>query len=80
MEQDRLGEAKSTALNTYILKRQADLQHRLWLLTLGDERLFLAPILEQLITRGGKVLDMGTGTGIWAIEFGVKPYSLVWRS
>ncbi|TVY80933.1 Secondary metabolism regulator laeA [Lachnellula suecica] len=47
-----------------------DLQHHLWLLTLGNERLYLAPIAEQLRTvGGGKVLDMCTGTGIWAIDF-----------
>lgn len=48
-----------------------DLQHRLWLLTL-EERLHLAPIEDQLrAIGGGWVLDMCTGTGIWAVEFGM---------
>jgi hypothetical protein len=41
-----------------------DLQHHLWLLML-KEKLYLAPVnIPQ------RVLDVGTGTGIWAIEFG----------
>jgi len=40
-----------------------DLQHQLWLLTCSDE-LYLAPIRNL-----HNVLDIGTGTGIWAIEF-----------
>ena len=36
----------------------------LWI-CLGD-KLYLAPIGKD----PGKVLDVGTGTGIWAIEFG----------
>jgi len=44
-----------------------DLQHHLFLLTL-DGKLALAPIEEM---PGGihNVLDIGTGTGIWAIDF-----------
>ncbi len=36
-----------------------------------DGKLHLAPIEEM---KGGltNVLDIGTGTGIWAIEFGMK--------
>ncbi|KAM0816049.1 hypothetical protein AB5N19_01850 [Seiridium cardinale] len=40
-----------------------DLQHRIALQVL-DWKLFLAPI-----DRPNRVLDLGTGTGIWAIEF-----------
>jgi len=41
-----------------------DLQHHMWLLTL-DAKLSLAPLPENV----GRVLDVGTGTGIWAIDF-----------
>src|SRR3954447_5085783 len=40
-----------------------DLQHQLWLITLYDE-LSLSPIKNP-----HRVLDIGTGTGIWAIEY-----------
>lgn len=43
-----------------------DLQHQLWLITLNDQ-LFLSPI-----TSPRNVLDIGTGTGIWAIELASK--------
>jgi SAM-dependent methyltransferase len=43
-----------------------DLQHQLWLLTLHNE-LFLAPIPAPR-----NVLDIGTGTGIWAIELATR--------
>jgi len=35
-------------------------------LTLLDRKLYLAPIGES----PRRVLDLGTGTGIWAIDFG----------
>lgn len=35
-------------------------------LTIMDRRLFFAPISEA----PQRVLDLGTGTGIWAIDFG----------
>jgi len=41
-----------------------DLQHHLWRLTLDGE-LYIAPIPHTV----SNVLDLGTGTGIWAIEF-----------
>lgn len=43
-----------------------DLQHQLWVLTLHQE-LFLAPVKTL-----NDVLDIGTGTGIWAIELANK--------
>jgi hypothetical protein len=42
-----------------------DLFHSMFRHMLGN-RLFLAPIKEGPL----RVLDIGTGTGIWAIEFG----------
>ncbi|KAI8150971.1 putative methyltransferase tdiE [Colletotrichum sp. SAR 10_70] len=44
-----------------------DLQHHLFLLTL-DERLHLAPLDPAKPPQ--RVLDIGTGTGIWAADFG----------
>ncbi|KAF4456668.1 hypothetical protein F53441_1224 [Fusarium austroafricanum] len=46
-----------------------DLQHNLWLLTLQGE-LDLSPKIKESAKR---VLDVGTGTDIWAIEYGVPP-------
>jgi ubiquinone/menaquinone biosynthesis C-methylase UbiE len=46
-------------------KDRLDLQHHLYKLML-DERLYLAPIKKN----PQNVLDIGTGTGLWAIEFG----------
>jgi hypothetical protein len=45
-----------------------DLQHHLFLLTVSGH-LYLAPI-KDLPTGVHNVLDIATGTGIWAIEFG----------
>jgi hypothetical protein len=47
-----------------------DLQHHLFTLTF-DGKLHIAPIEE---IKGGihNVLDIGTGTGIWAMDFGMK--------
>ena len=45
-------------------KEQLDLGHHIYLMLL-DNRLFLAPINPE----PQKVLDVGTGTGIWAIDF-----------
>jgi SAM-dependent methyltransferase len=44
-----------------------DLQHNLFLLTL-DDRLGLAPPNEP-DSKAKHVLDIGTGTGIWAIDY-----------
>jgi ubiquinone/menaquinone biosynthesis C-methylase UbiE len=43
------------------------MQHHLWFMTLYDQ-LFLAPIKPN----PHNVLDIGTGTGIWAIDFGQR--------
>jgi ubiquinone/menaquinone biosynthesis C-methylase UbiE len=53
---------------TQIEQDRLDLQHHLFLLTLDGE-LYNAPIKDL---PGGvhNVLDIATGTGIWAIEFG----------
>lgn len=44
-----------------------DFQHHMFILTF-DSKLFLSPIpkTQQPI----RVLDAGTGTGVWAIDFG----------
>jgi SAM-dependent methyltransferase len=47
--------------------QRLDLQHNQWRLTL-DGRLFIAPIPSP-ISSPYQVLDIGTGTGLWAIEF-----------
>lgn len=44
-----------------------DMLHHMFKLVLND-RLFLAPIENGPI----RVLDIGTGTGLWAIEFGTS--------
>ena len=45
----------------------SDLQHHLFLLTL-DHKLGLAPP-NKPDSNVKRVLDLGTGTGIWAIDF-----------
>ncbi|KAG4442645.1 hypothetical protein IFR05_001901 [Cadophora sp. M221] len=45
-------------------QERLDMQHQLWYMTL-HHRLFLAPVSEN----PQHVLDIGTGTGIWAIDF-----------
>ncbi|RMI95818.1 hypothetical protein BHE90_017393 [Fusarium euwallaceae] len=44
-----------------------DLQHNLFLLTFDDKLGLSPPNLPEFKT--GRVLDLGTGTGIWAIDF-----------
>lgn len=46
-------------------KDRLDIAHEM-MLTMLDRELFLAPIGDS----PGRVLDLGTGTGIWAIDFG----------
>lgn len=50
--------------NDEIEQDRLDLQHHIWRMTLNGN-LFRAPI----VTKPQRVLDMGTGTGIWAIDF-----------
>ncbi|KAF6802330.1 methyltransferase domain-containing protein [Colletotrichum musicola] len=45
-----------------------DMQHQMWLHVL-DDRLGVAPPCAEGTTVG-RVLDVGTGTGIWALNFG----------
>ena len=45
-----------------------DYQHRVFTFS-NDGKLYLAPIDENV----SNVLDVATGTGIWAIEFGTLP-------
>lgn len=48
--------------------KNTDLQHNLFLLTF-DNTLGLAPPCQK-DSSVKRVLDVGTGTGIWAIDFG----------
>lgn len=45
--------------------QRLDMMHEMMLLMMG-QRLFLAPITDK----PQQVLDLGTGTGIWALDFG----------
>ncbi|KAK1974423.1 methyltransferase domain-containing protein [Colletotrichum cereale] len=45
-----------------------DLEHTLWLLV-NDDKLGMAPPCQKG-AKFGRVLDVGTGTGIWALDFG----------
>ncbi|KAF4857172.1 Secondary metabolism regulator LAE1 [Colletotrichum siamense] len=69
-EQDRLGKpARNSSPSNKTLKLNwTDLQHNLFLLTF-DNKLGLAPPNEP-DSSVQRVLDIGTGTGIWAVEFG----------
>jgi tRNA1(Val) A37 N6-methylase TrmN6 len=49
----------------------SDLQHHLFQLTF-DGKLFNAPVDTKKVFR---VLDVGTGTGIWAIDYGTDCHS-----
>ncbi|CVL06338.1 related to methyltransferase [Fusarium mangiferae] len=53
--------------NDQVENERLDTQHNLFLLTFGDE-LGLAPPNDPAAT-AGRVLDVGTGTGIWAIDY-----------
>ncbi|SCO07993.1 related to methyltransferase [Fusarium fujikuroi] len=52
--------------NDSVRNSQLDLQHHLFTLTLGG-KLFLSPIGDT--KHLSRVLDAGTGTGVWAIDF-----------
>lgn len=55
------------AITMHLTNNFPDLQHNLFLLTF-DNVLGLAPP-NQSDSKVHRVLDVGTGTGIWAIEF-----------
>ena len=60
------GHGCKATLSTY---RPPDLQHNLFLLS-QENQLFLSPAGKDKTLN--RVLDAGTGTGIWAIEFGAS--------
>lgn len=51
-------------------KERLDIMHEMFL-TMMERKLFLAPLGNL----AGRVLDLGTGSGIWAIQFGEHPSS-----
>lgn len=69
-ENDRLGMITPTYLAMTYANSIQDLQHHMYYLTLGG-KLYIAPIPEDQVLH--RVLDLGTGTGIWAIDFGMFP-------
>ncbi|KAJ0164994.1 hypothetical protein CTA2_12661 [Colletotrichum tanaceti] len=58
----------SPGIEGIILTETKDLQHNIFLLTFDDKLGFAPPC--QKGTEVGRVLDVGTGTGIWAVDFG----------
>jgi tRNA1(Val) A37 N6-methylase TrmN6 len=54
------------SINSLSLSLSTDLQHHLFSLTF-DGNLVVAPIPKEKVLH--RVLDIGTGTGIWAIDF-----------
>lgn len=69
-ESDRLGISWTAESLSYEVTDEinADSQHELMIYTLRD-RLGLAPPCDPK-AKVGRVLDVGTGTGIWAADFG----------
>lgn len=65
-EQNRLGWLSFSCASTQVLT-SIDIQHQLFVLTLHG-KLHLAPLGEGI----HNVLDIATGTGIWAIDFGIE--------
>lgn len=60
------GDAQYWASNDAQANESLDVIHHTSTLVL-DGKLYLAPLNKKRLT---KVLDVGTGTGIWAIDFG----------
>ncbi|KAL1851831.1 hypothetical protein Plec18170_006134 [Paecilomyces lecythidis] len=55
-------------------KERLDMMHEM-MLTLMRRKLFLAPLEDSV----GRVLDLGTGTGVWAMDFADQfPHAEVW--
>lgn len=55
------------SLTNPLLRPPADLQHNICM-RMQDSKLFISPAGKDKPLK--RVLDAGTGTGIWAIEFG----------
>ena len=71
-EQKRLGKISLRRDDcSLIVSSPVDLQHHLFLLTFSGE-LHMAPI-HEIPGRIQNVLDFATGTGIWAVDFGMSP-------
>lgn len=72
-ERERLGNlfTLETAPEAYLTVSMPDINHNMWLLGLRGE-LGLSPKAQ-----GGsrRVLDLGTGNGAWAMDFGMLPAS-----
>ncbi|KAF6803350.1 methyltransferase domain-containing protein [Colletotrichum plurivorum] len=68
-ENDRLGDSilKTPYTQDSAPDSITDLQHHIWLLSL-DDRLGVSPPCKEG-SKVGRVLDVGTGTGIWALNF-----------
>jgi ubiquinone/menaquinone biosynthesis C-methylase UbiE len=56
-----------------MIANHVDMQHKMWSITL-DGKLHWAPIDPN----PQNVLDVATGTGIWAVEFGSNPFSQIY--
>ena len=61
--------------NDDVENERLDIHHELMLAMLNG-KLHLAPILENI----QKAIDLGTGTGIWAIDFGEFNWSVQWST
>lgn len=55
-------------VESYWVLTQVDMQHEICILTF-HERLGFAPPCDEG-AKVGRVLDLGTGTGLWAIDYG----------